>query len=60
MGVQVISTNSVGEPIGTFSSSNSQDAIANPGVGDTWFGSTDHRETTRICRVHGGDLEGDG
>src|SRR5579859_4333558 len=47
--VQVISTNSVGEPIGTFSSSNSQDAISNPGVGDTWFGSTDHRETTQYA-----------
>src|SRR5580698_880455 len=47
--VQVISTNSVGEPIGTFSSSNSEDAIAHPGVGDTWFGSTDHRETTQYA-----------
>ncbi len=47
--VQVISTNSVGEPVGTFSSSNSQDAIAHPGVGDTWFGSTDHRETTQYA-----------
>jgi outer membrane receptor protein involved in Fe transport len=47
--VQVISTNSVGEPIGTFSSANSEDAIAHPGVGDTWFGSTDHRETTQYA-----------
>jgi outer membrane receptor protein involved in Fe transport len=47
--VQVISTNSVGDPIGTFSSSNSQDAIANPTGGDTWFGSTDHRETTQYA-----------
>jgi iron complex outermembrane recepter protein len=47
--VQVISTNSVGEPIGTFSSSNSEDAIAHPGVGDSWFGSTDHRETTEYA-----------
>lgn len=47
--VQVISTNSVGDPIGTFSSSNSQDAINHPGVGDTWFGSTDHRETTEYA-----------
>ena len=45
----MISTNSVGEPVGTFSSSNSQDAIANPGVGDTWF-NTDHGvETTQYA-----------
>lgn len=47
--VQVISTNSVGEPKDVFSSSNSEDAIANPTTGDTWFGSTDHRETTEYA-----------
>jgi iron complex outermembrane recepter protein len=47
--VQVISTNSVGEPIGTFSSSTAADPIAHPGVGDSWFGSTDHRETTQYA-----------
>jgi iron complex outermembrane receptor protein len=47
--VQVISTNSVGEPIGTFSTSNAEDAVNHPGVGDSWFGSTDHRETTEYA-----------
>jgi outer membrane receptor protein involved in Fe transport len=47
--VQVISTNSIGLPIGTFSTSNAQDAVNYPGVGDTWFGSTDHRETTEYA-----------
>jgi iron complex outermembrane recepter protein len=47
LAVDVITTNSLGLPTGPFSTSNSQDALSFPGVGDTFFGRTDHRTDTQ-------------
>ena len=47
LAVQVITTNALGLPTGPFSTSNSQDALTYPGVGDTFFGRTDHRTNTQ-------------
>jgi iron complex outermembrane receptor protein len=44
--VNVIATNGLGLPAGPFSSSNAQDALNFPGVGDTFFGRSDNRTTT--------------
>lgn len=44
LAVDVITTNALGLITGPFSSANSADALSNPGVGDTFFGRTDHRE----------------
>ena len=44
LAVQVITTNGLGLLQGPFSSANSQDALNYPGVGDTFFGRTDHRD----------------
>jgi iron complex outermembrane receptor protein len=45
---QVVSTNAIGQPE-PFSIFNTDDAVSHPGVGHTWFGSTDHRETTEYA-----------
>jgi iron complex outermembrane recepter protein len=47
LAVDVITTNSLGLPTGPFSTLNSQDALNFPGVGDTFFGRTDHRTDTQ-------------
>jgi iron complex outermembrane recepter protein len=47
LAVDVITTNAFGLPTGPFSTSNSQDALTYPGVGDTFFGRTDHRTDTQ-------------
>jgi iron complex outermembrane recepter protein len=47
LAVDVITTNALGLPTGPFSTSNSQDALSYPGVGDTFFGRTDHRTDTQ-------------
>jgi iron complex outermembrane recepter protein len=44
--VQVIATNSLGEPIGPFCSPNSCDALTYPGTGSTFFGRQDERWAT--------------
>jgi iron complex outermembrane recepter protein len=49
LAVQVISTNGLGLPNGPFSSANSADALSFPGVGDTFFGRTDHRSETQYA-----------
>ena len=41
--VQVITTGGNGLPTGPFSEDTAQDALAFPGVGNTFFGRTDHR-----------------
>ncbi|HEY2037141.1 MAG TPA: TonB-dependent receptor [Steroidobacteraceae bacterium] len=43
LAVDVIATNALGLVTGPFSSANSADALNFPGVGDTFFGRTDHR-----------------
>jgi iron complex outermembrane recepter protein len=43
LAVDVISTDALGYVTGPFSSANSADALNFPGVGDTFFGRTDHR-----------------
>jgi iron complex outermembrane receptor protein len=43
LAVDVITTNALGFVNGPFSSANSADALSFPGVGDTFFGRTDHR-----------------
>jgi len=43
----VITTNSLGQVEGPFSRDNDQDALANPGVGHTFFGQADQRRTTQ-------------
>jgi iron complex outermembrane recepter protein len=45
--VNVITTNGLGLVDGPFSTSNSQDALNYPGVGDTFFGRIDHRGTVQ-------------
>jgi iron complex outermembrane receptor protein len=47
--VDVIATNNQGLPNGPFSSANSDDALSFPGVGNTFFGRTDHRSTTQYA-----------
>ena len=47
LAVDVISTNALGLITGPFSSANSADALNYPGVGNTFFGRTDHRETVQ-------------
>ena len=47
LAVDVITTNALGLITGPFSSANSADALSYPGVGDTFFGRTDHRETVQ-------------
>jgi outer membrane receptor protein involved in Fe transport len=49
LAVDVIATNGLGLPSGPFSSLNSQDALNFPGIGDTYFGRTDHRTTTEYA-----------
>ena len=44
---QVITTDAFGLVTGPFSSANSADALNYPGVGNTFFGRTDHRETVQ-------------
>lgn len=44
--VDVISTNGLGLPTGPFCNNNSCDALTYPGVGTTFFGRTDERQTT--------------
>jgi len=43
LAVDVITTDALGYVTGPFSSANSADALNFPGVGDTFFGRTDHR-----------------
>jgi iron complex outermembrane receptor protein len=47
--VDVIATGANGLVIGPFSSSNAQDALNFPGVGDTFFGRTDDRNDTQYA-----------
>jgi iron complex outermembrane recepter protein len=47
--VQVVRTNALGEIIEPFSPLNSKDALSNPGVGTTYFGRNDHRETRQYA-----------
>ena len=49
LAVQVITTNAFGLPNGPFSIQNSEDAFNFPGVGDTFFGRTDHRDDTQYA-----------
>ncbi len=49
LAVQVIATNGLGLINGPFSSSNADDALNNPGVGNTFFGRTDDRSTTQYA-----------
>jgi iron complex outermembrane recepter protein len=49
LAVDVITTNALGLPTGPFSTSNAQDALSFPGVGDTFFGRTDHRDDTQMA-----------
>jgi iron complex outermembrane recepter protein len=46
---EVVTTNSLGLVNGQFSTSNSQDALTYPGVGDTFFGISDHRVITQYA-----------
>jgi iron complex outermembrane recepter protein len=46
LSVDVISTNGFGLPTGPFCNNNSCDALTYPGVGTTFFGRTDERQTT--------------
>jgi iron complex outermembrane receptor protein len=47
LAVDVIATNGFGLPNGPFSSSNADDALNFPGVGNTFFGRTDHRSSVQ-------------
>lgn len=49
LNVELITTNGLGLPTGPFSPLNSQDALSHPGVGDTFFGRTDQRNTTQYA-----------
>jgi iron complex outermembrane receptor protein len=49
LNVDVIATGANGLVIGPFSSSNAQDALNFPGVGDTFFGRTDDRNDTQYA-----------
>ena len=49
LAVAVLATDANGVPIGPFSSENSQDALAHPGTGSTFFGRTDHRESNQYA-----------
>jgi iron complex outermembrane recepter protein len=46
LSVDVIGTNGLGLPTGPFCNNNSCDALTYPGVGTTFFGRTDERQTT--------------
>jgi iron complex outermembrane receptor protein len=46
LAVNVLSTNGLGLPTGPFCNNNSCDALTYPGVGTTFFGRTDERQTT--------------
>jgi iron complex outermembrane recepter protein len=46
LAVNVLSTNGLGLPNGPFCNNNSCDALTYPGVGTTFFGRTDERQTT--------------
>ncbi|MGH8137135.1 MAG: TonB-dependent receptor [Steroidobacteraceae bacterium] len=45
----VVTTNGLGYVDGPFSTSNSDDALSNPGVGNTFFGQADQRSTTQYA-----------
>ena len=47
--VELVTTNNQGKVTGAFSPLNSQDALRNPGVGDTLFGRTDERQITQYA-----------
>lgn len=47
--VNVLTTDGQGQVTGPFSTSNSQDALLYPGVGDTFFGRVDDRTTTEYA-----------
>ena len=47
LNVEVISTDALGLPTGSFSAANSADALNFPGVGDTFFGRSDHRDDSQ-------------
>jgi len=49
LAVEVITTNGLGLINGPFSSSNADDALNFPGVGNTFFGRTDDRSTTQYA-----------
>ncbi len=49
LAVHVISTNASGLANGPFSTSNADDALSNPGVGTSFFGSKDHRDDTQYA-----------
>ncbi|HUN74731.1 MAG TPA: TonB-dependent receptor [Steroidobacteraceae bacterium] len=49
LAVDVITTDADGLATGPFSTSNAEDALSYPGVGDTFFGRTDHREDTQYA-----------
>jgi iron complex outermembrane recepter protein len=49
LAVEVVTTNGLGLPNGPFSTSNAADASHFPGVGDTFFGRTDHRTETQYA-----------
>jgi outer membrane receptor protein involved in Fe transport len=46
---EVITTNGLGYVNGAFSRDNADDAYSNPGVGNTFFGQTDHRRSTKYA-----------
>jgi iron complex outermembrane receptor protein len=49
LAVHVVTTNALGFPSGPFSELNADDALKNPGVGTTFFGSLDHRDDTQYA-----------
>lgn len=49
LAVDVLTTNALGLVDGPFSSDNSADALNFPGVGDTFFGRTDHRGDIQLA-----------
>ncbi len=49
LNVEVITTGANGLVTGPFSTSTAQDALDFPGVGDTFFGRTDHRSDTQYA-----------
>ena len=49
LNVEVITTNGLGLINGPFSSANADDALTNPGVGNTFFGRTDDRSITQYA-----------
>ncbi len=57
LAVQVITTGGNGLVTGPFSTSTADDALDFPGVGNTFFGRTDHAQRHAICRLRRGHLE---